>query len=173
MKIQENMVVSVTYSLTAKTKNETEEVFIERAETSMPFTFLSGSGGVLPEFEQNLTGLSVGESFDFFITSENAYGNIDEQMIIDIPVEAFIGPDGKIEEGLLKVNNILPMMDNEGNQLEGIIREVGLQKVKMDFNHPLAGKDLHFVGRVESIRPATPEELEHGHVHGVGGHHHQ
>jgi FKBP-type peptidyl-prolyl cis-trans isomerase SlyD len=87
-------------------------------------------------------------------------------------MQAFIGQDGKIEEGLLKVNHILPMMDSEGNRVEGIIREIGIEKVKMDFNHPLAGKDLHFVGRVETIREANQEELDHGHVHGPGGHHH-
>jgi FKBP-type peptidyl-prolyl cis-trans isomerase SlyD len=172
MKVQEKMVVSVTYSLTVKEKGDTEEVFIERAEATSPFTFLSGFGGVLPDFERNLNGLKSGDAFDFYIEATDAYGVLDESMLIDIPMQAFIGQDGKIEEGLLKVNHILPMMDSEGNRVEGIIREIGIEKVKMDFNHPLAGKDLHFVGRVETIREANQEELDHGHVHGPGGHHH-
>jgi len=172
MTIQEKKAVSVTYSLTAKEKGTTEEVFIERAEIDTPFIFLSGFSGVLPDFENNLKGLAVNDAFDFFINSENAYGVFDEQMIIDVPIQSFIGPDGKIEEGLLKVNHVLPMRDSDGNRVDGVIREIGLEKVKMDFNHPLAGKDLHFVGRVESIREATSEELEHGHAHGPDGHHH-
>lgn len=166
------MVVSVTYTLTVKEKGESEETFIERAEASLPFTFLSGFGGVLPDFEKNLSGLKSSDPFDFYIDAENAYGMFENDMLIDIPMQAFVGPDGKIEEGLLKVNHILPMMDSAGNRVEGIIREIGLDKVKMDFNHPLAGKDLHFVGRVETIREASAEELDHGHVHGPDGHHH-
>jgi FKBP-type peptidyl-prolyl cis-trans isomerase SlyD len=64
------------------------------------------------------------------------------------------------------------MEDTEGNQLNGVVAEIGDEKVKMDFNSPMAGRDLHFAGEVLDIRQATKEELEHGHVHGPEGHHH-
>ena len=66
----------------------------------------------------------------------------------------------------------LPMNDNEGNRFYGTVLEVNPEDVLMDFNHPLAGETLFFSGKVEGIREATAEELDHGHVHGPGGHHH-
>jgi FKBP-type peptidyl-prolyl cis-trans isomerase SlyD len=67
---------------------------------------------------------------------------------------------------------MLPLTDQEGNHFQGMVAWVGLDKVKIDFNHPMAGVDLFFTGHVESVRDAEPAELEHGHVHGAGGHHH-
>lgn len=73
---------------------------------------------------------------------------------------------------MLTVGNFVPMQDNEGNPLEGKIVEVNSEHVKMDFNHPLAGKTLHFTGKIVDLRDATEDELNHGHVHGPHGHHH-
>jgi FKBP-type peptidyl-prolyl cis-trans isomerase SlyD len=73
---------------------------------------------------------------------------------------------------MIAEGNILPMSDHEGNQLQGLVEEITADFVKMDFNHPLAGKNLHFIGSVLSIRDASAEEIDHGHVHGEGGHHH-
>jgi len=64
------------------------------------------------------------------------------------------------------------MHDQEGNRMQGLVVEITDTFVKMDFNHPLAGKNLHFIGEVLEVRPASLEELSHGHVHGPGGHHH-
>jgi FKBP-type peptidyl-prolyl cis-trans isomerase SlyD len=64
------------------------------------------------------------------------------------------------------------MSDNDGNQLRGKIVEVDAENVKMDFNHPLAGTDLHFVGEVLEVREASEEEIAHGHAHGPNGHEH-
>ena len=73
---------------------------------------------------------------------------------------------------MLAVNNILPMTDNEGNHLQGRVLEVTAEYVKMDFNHPLAGQELHFTGNILEVRDASLEEQEHGHVHGPNGHQH-
>jgi FKBP-type peptidyl-prolyl cis-trans isomerase SlyD len=73
---------------------------------------------------------------------------------------------------MVKVGNVLPMTDSDGNQMRGSVQEITGEHVRMDFNHPLAGQDLHFAGEVLEIRDATKEELSHGHVHGPGGHHH-
>jgi FKBP-type peptidyl-prolyl cis-trans isomerase SlyD len=172
MTVGQNKVVSVTYALMVREAGQTEEVFVEKTDETNPFVFLSGFGGVLPEFEKNLEGLKVGDAFDFILDAANGYGLIENDMLIEIPIGAFVGPDGKIEEGLLQAGNVLPMRDSEGNHLEGTIRQVGVENVVMDFNHPLAGKDLHFSGTVIELREATPEEMDHGHVHGPHGHHH-
>lgn len=87
---------------------------------------------------------------------------------IDLNVE----PGEELDTEMVAAGNFLPMVDDQGNQMQGLVVEVGSDFVVMDFNHPLAGKDLHFVGSVLEIREASAEEIAHGHVHGPGGHHH-
>lgn len=172
MNVKENMVVSVSYSLSVSAKGATEKVFVEKTDAQNPLVFLNGTGSLLPDFETNLMGLKVGDTFEFSIAAASGYGENDPEALVDIPVSAFVGPDGKVEEGLLEVGNVIPMSDSEGNRMQGTIAQVGLETIKMDFNHPLAGKDLHFTGKVEDVREATADEIAHGHVHGAGGHHH-
>ncbi len=166
--ISENKVVRLTYELSEDSKKD--EV-IEKVDADQPATFLFGVGGLLPEFEENLFGLKQGDSFKFSIASDNAYGPIDPNALVDIPKEAFT-IDGKLQDDMLQVGSILPMRDNEDNFLQGRIMELKDDVVIMDFNHPLAGKDLYFKGTIIDVREATAEEISHGHVHGEGGHHH-
>jgi FKBP-type peptidyl-prolyl cis-trans isomerase SlyD len=166
--ISENKVVRLTYELSEDSK---KEEIIEKVDTDQPATFLFGVGGLLPEFEENLFGLKQGDSFNFSIASDNAYGPLDPNALVDIPKEAFT-IDGKLQEDMLQVGSILPMRDNEDNFLQGRIVELRNDVVVMDFNHPLAGKDLYFKGTIIDVREATAEEISHGHVHGEGGHHH-
>jgi FKBP-type peptidyl-prolyl cis-trans isomerase SlyD len=91
--------------------------------------------------------------------------------VVQIPKQVF-EIDGKVDDQMLEVGNYLPMADNEGNHMQAKVVEVGDEMVTMDFNHPLAGMVMHFEGKVEDVRPATAEELSHGHVHGDGGHQH-
>jgi FKBP-type peptidyl-prolyl cis-trans isomerase SlyD len=91
--------------------------------------------------------------------------------LVEVPKQIF-EHEGKIPDGLLEIGNVLPLQDQEGNRLQGMVAWVGLETVKLDFNHPMAGVDLFFTGHVDSVRDAEPEELAHGHVHGPGGHHH-
>lgn len=165
--ISKNKVVRLTYEL----RDAGNDTLIEKVEKEQPFTFLYGVGGLVEEFETNLANLKVGDSFDFKIKSENAYGAIDETAVVDIPKEAFM-IDGKLQDDMLEVGNVLPMRDNDGNFLQGRITGLTDSAVLMDFNHPLAGKDLHFKGEILEVRAATAEEIDHGHVHGEGGHHH-
>ncbi|WP_299249014.1 FKBP-type peptidyl-prolyl cis-trans isomerase [uncultured Cytophaga sp.] len=166
--ISENKVVRLTYELS---EDNNKEVIIEKVETDQPATFLFGVGGLLPEFEQNLFGLKEGDTFKFSIASDNAYGPNDPNALVDIPKEAF-AIDGKLQDDMLKVGSVLPMRDNEDNFLQGTIMELRDDVVIMDFNHPLAGKDLFFKGTIVDVREATAEEISHGHVHGEGGHQH-
>jgi FKBP-type peptidyl-prolyl cis-trans isomerase SlyD len=80
--------------------------------------------------------------------------------------------EGKVDTEVVKVGAMLPMQDQNGNPMHGVILEMKETAVKMDFNHVLAGKDLHFTGKILDVREASAEELEHGHVHGPGGHEH-
>jgi FKBP-type peptidyl-prolyl cis-trans isomerase SlyD len=168
MSIEKNKVVSVNYLLTKKNTGDV----IEETSTENPFVFLFGVGGLLEDFESNLIGKHVGDTFDFFIDHERGYGVRDEQFVTNVPIEAFLDDEGNIDEENVFVGNTLPMVDNNGEQLLGTVVAIDEASVRMDFNHPLAGQDLHFKGEVLEIRDASPEELEHGHVHGAGGHHH-
>jgi FKBP-type peptidyl-prolyl cis-trans isomerase SlyD len=163
--ISKNKVVRMTYELSSAGE------LIQKVNADQPFTFLYGVGGLLEEFEQNIADLKVGDTFNFEIAAENGYGEIDEEAVVQIPKEAFM-VDGKLQDEILEVGNVLPMRDSDGNFLEGKIITMDDASVTMDFNHPLAGKDLHFKGEILAIREATSEEIDHGHVHGEGGHHH-
>jgi FKBP-type peptidyl-prolyl cis-trans isomerase SlyD len=90
--------------------------------------------------------------------------------VVDLPLNIFEGPD--VPADILSVGATLPMQDQDGNPMDGRVLEIGAETVKMDFNHPLAGEELHFKGEILEVREATAEELDHGHVHGPGGHHH-
>jgi FKBP-type peptidyl-prolyl cis-trans isomerase SlyD len=168
MIVENNKVVSVNYNLSIKGTGEQ----VEQTSKEHPFVFLFGAGGLLEDFENNLKGKKAGDTFDFFIEHSSGYGVRDEQHVVMIPIDAFLGEDGKLDSENVKVGVTLPMVDNDGNRLYGKVIEITAEFVKMDFNHPLAGQDLHFKGEVLDIRPATEEELAHGHVHGEHGHHH-
>ena len=127
---------------------------------------------MLPDFELNIQGKSSGDLFDFHIPAALAYGEHDAQHIAMIPTTIFHNEKGIFDTEMFKLGALVPMSDNEGNQLRGRIIEVDDQNVKMDFNHPLAGTDLHFSGEIISVRAANEDEIAHGHVHGEHGHQH-
>ncbi|WP_022824930.1 FKBP-type peptidyl-prolyl cis-trans isomerase [Hymenobacter norwichensis] len=168
--ISENKVVTITYDLSVTDENQ-EKVLVESAEADAPMVFLFGQSGLPEEFERQLDGKQAGDSFTFSLTPEQAYGEYDDQAVVDIPKNVF-EVDGQIDQEMLQVGNFLPMADNQGHHMQGKVVEIGPDSVKMDFNHPLAGMVMHFDGKVAEVREATQEEMDHGHVHGEGGHDH-
>ena len=160
-----NSVVSIVYELREGSKDG--EV-VESLNTSNPLTFLFGTGGLLPKFEENLNGLATGDSFEFSLGSEDAYGPVVENAVVQVPKTVF-EVDGKIDETLMQVGSMVPMMDAEGRRLNGKVIALEGDAVKMDFNHPMAGNDLHFKGEVTDVREATEVELNQGHIHNEGG----
>ncbi|MFN0015035.1 MAG: peptidylprolyl isomerase [Saprospiraceae bacterium] len=168
MVVAENKVVLVHYTLT---EGNAEGEMIETTKDREPLGFIFGVGMMIPDFEANISGLKAGDTFAFGIQAANAYGELDENAIVEVPKSIF-ETDGKIPDGLLEINNIIPLTDQDGNRFQGKVVWIGLDKVKLDFNHQMAGVDLFFTGHVEMVRDADPAELEHGHIHGDGGHHH-
>lgn len=157
--VANNLVVSMAYTLTVD-----GEVLDEAGEQD-PIRFLQGHQNIIPGLESELNGMHVGESKTVVVDPEGGYGPVDEDEFNEIPLEDF--PQGIQPE----VGMELEMKDEDGAQLYGRIHEVGEESVTMDFNHPLAGKELHFEVKIVDLRSATAEELTHGHVHGPGGHH--
>ncbi len=164
-KIAPNRVVSLSYSLSLSNGQIADEATAEQ-----PLMFIHGIGQTLPKFDANIDGLSVGDAFSFTLTAEEGYGVSDPRWIIELQKFIFEGPE--VPADILQIGAILPMQDQDGNPMDGKLVEIGETTVKLDFNHPLAGEALHFTGKVESVREATADELDHGHVHGPGGHHH-
>ncbi|MDR3235715.1 MAG: peptidylprolyl isomerase [Prevotellaceae bacterium] len=154
-KIEKNKVVSLSYTLSVA--DET----IETVKADKPMQFIFGSGYLLPKFEQHIEGKNAGDAFDFNLAAVDAYGEEDPDAIVELPIHVF-EVDGKIEDGLLTAGNVLPMTSADGHRLDGMITEVRADVVVMDFNHPLAGDDLHFTGEVVAVRDATSDELANG-----------
>ena len=153
-------VFTITYELRS---GNAEGDVIETATKEKPAEFVFGVGRLVKDFEEKIQNLKEGEEFNFTIKSDNAYGQPDEKAIVDLPKSIFV-IDGKVAEDLLVVGKIVPMKDKDGNPLYGKIIEIGEETVKMDFNHPMAGHDLHFSGEVINSRDASDKEAEQGHV---------
>lgn len=168
--VNKDMVVSVHYEL--KVDNNGELVTADKSNPEQPLVYLHGAGMLLADFESNLLGKTIGDTVSFTVSAENGYGIRNEQDIVSIPLSSFKDKDGNLDTNAVKVGNVLPMMDDQGHQFQGIVCEVTPDAVIMDFNHPMAGKELNFTVTVAEVRAATAEELAHGHVHGPGGHHH-
>lgn len=168
MIIEKNAVVSVMYELR---DSDAQGEVLEVANRNEPFVFLFGAENVLPDFESNMFGLKEGDTFSFGIACEDAYGESSEDAVVGVPMDVFT-IDGKIAHDLLIPGVSIPLRNEDGHIMEGVVLGTEEDMVLMDFNHPMAGRDLHFSGKILKVRPATPEEIAHGHVHGDGGHHH-
>ena len=162
MKISDNKVVALSYVL------EVEGAERDRADADKPLEFIFGMGYLLPKFEAAVLGKEVGESFDFVLSPEEGYGVYSASAVIDLPRTMFEA-DGKMDPRI-SVGTTVPMMTNDGRVVPGRVLEIGPEKVKMDFNHELAGKTLHFTGEVLAVREATDKELAEG-LHGELAHH--
>lgn len=158
MKIEKNRVVAVSYEL------EVEGKTADRAGSDSPLEYIHGTGMLLPKFESELEGKQEGDKFEFTLSPEEGYGNYDDAYLVDVPKSAF-EIDGKVREDLLVTGYTIPMFNSEGQVVQGLVVEVGDDSVKMDFNHPMAGKTLHFTGKVEAVREASEKELREG-LHG-------
>lgn len=160
MEISSNKFVSLTYDLTV------DGEIVDQATAERPLEFIYDAGFLLPSFEENIKGLKAGDDFDFKLDAENGYGRIIEEAVIDLPKSTFM-VDGKIEDGMLVSGNRIPVMDNQGNQMVGLVTDVKDEYVVMDFNHPMAGKNLHFKGKIMEVREAT--DVNKANFMGLGG----
>ena len=158
MKITTNKAVSAEYELFVDGETAGELELMERATAEKPLSFIYGVGMMLPKFEENLFGLATGDKFDFVIGVEDAYGEYEDENVLDLDRSIF-EIDGKLDEKIIFAGNVVPLMDSEGHRLNAQVVEVTSTHVKVDLNHPLAGETLHFKGSVLEVRDATEKEL--------------
>lgn len=169
MKITAQTVVDAEYELYVTGENGELEL-MERATPERPLNFIYGVGMMLPKFEANIVNLEEGESFDFTLESGDAYGEYEDEAVIDLDRSVF-EINGKLDEEMVFEGNVVPLMDSEGNRVQAQIVSVDDKHVRVDLNHPLAGETLHFKGKVLSVREATQEEINGlfgGHSCGCG-----
>ena len=145
--VERTSLVEVAYTLRADGP-EGEE--LETCTEEAPFVFRMGDEEALEAFEQQLLGKKAGEPFSFVIACEDAYGDETEEASLALPKETFM-VDGKIDEEVMKPGEVVPLEDDQGNELIGVVVEVEGDVVHVDFNHPLAGLDLHFEGVIVAL----------------------
>ncbi len=155
MIVEEHNIVTIAYELR---EGGPDGELMERMDINWPFKFLFGSGKLLPAFEENLRGLSEDDTFEFVLQPDEAYGVIQKGNIIDVPIKAF-EINGAIPPNLIVENTYVSLVDDTGESHQGKILSYSDTHVKVDFNHAMAGKQLHFKGVVLHIREATVDEL--------------
>ncbi len=158
MRIEKNKVVELIYTLTV------DGTVADSTTEERPLDFIFGTGMLLPKFEEYILNKEAGDDFKFTLSAAEGYGEPNPEMIIELPKNIF-EVDGKIQEGLLTVGNVIPMMNQYGGVIPGKVLEVGEENIKMDFNHQMAGKVLNFEGKILTVREATETELKEG-LHG-------
>ena len=159
MKIEKNAVVALTYELNV------DGQIADKCTTERPLSFIQGLGYLLPKFEEAIAGLSAGDKFAFTLSPADGYGEVDPERIIDLPIAAFTDPEGKIRHDLLIEGSAITLVNQFGQPVPAKILKVSSDTVKVDVNHPMAGKTLNFSGEIVEVRAATEKELKEG-LHG-------
>lgn len=158
LRVESGRVVAMQYSL------QVDGEMIDASEEGAPLEYLHGFGNIIPGLEREMEGLKIGESKHVIVKPEDGYGERDEEAFIDVPRSDF-PTNLHLEEG-----TGLRLEGEHGEPIYARIDRLDENQVRLDFNHPLAGKELHFDVKVVGLRAATEEELEHGHPHSHGQH---
>ncbi|MFZ8905873.1 MAG: FKBP-type peptidyl-prolyl cis-trans isomerase [Poseidonia sp.] len=166
LKIANNVVAQVHYTGTLP---DTGEVF-DSSEGRDPLTFLVGHRQMIPGFEEEMMGAAKGERREFTLDAARAYGERDDEAVLQIPRDNFAQLEESSGESLEVGMQLVAQMPH--GPAPFLIVELTDETVTADFNHALAGKSLTFSVEVVDLREASEEEISHGHAHGPGGHHH-
>lgn len=174
-----NKYLKISYKLFSIDDNGTPTLEEETTD-DRPFFFISGFGSALPAFENRVIAIESGKEFDFKLEPAEAFGDYEQSRVLDLEREMFT-INGHFDHDNVFVDAIIPLQNEDGNRFMGKVLEITDDHVKVDLNHPLAGKKLQFTGTVDENRDATEEEVQRmihilsGHEHGEGcgcGHHH-
>lgn len=165
MRINKGVLVQAHYKL-----EDTEGKLIESTQDSNPLEFIFGMGMMLPAFEAELSGKEPGDKFDFVLSAQDAYGEVNPDLLIELPRSAF-EIDGEFDNEIVFEGARVPMNTADGQVVEGLVTAIGKETVSMNFNHDLAGMALHFTGEVVEVHEPSDEEYDRyfGHSHSCGG----
>ena len=161
MPLAQNKAITFNYTL-----KDDEGNILDTTKGSSPFSFLSGNGQILPKLEDAMSSMLLGSKKNVKIDAADAYGEYNEEAVQKVERTNF-PKDVDLQLGMQFVTN-----SPDGHQMPFVISEIKGDVVTIDFNHPLAGKNLEFDVELLDVRDATAEEIAHGHIHGQGGHHH-
>ena len=157
--VQDGVVVSIEYTL------HVDGELLDTSEGQGPLQFLAGHANIIPGLESAMRGMKIGESKDVVVQPADGYGEFDDEAFMNVPRAQF-PKEMQLAEGVE-----LTVRDDEGNARYARVDNIEGDAVTLNFNHPLAGDELHFHVKVVALREPSAEELEHGHVH-EGEHHH-
>lgn len=157
--VENGLVVSMEYTLRVNGE------VLDSSEEAGILQYLAGYDNIVPGLEREMLGMKIGESKVVVVPAAEGYGDFDDTAFMDVPRSEF-PREVTIERGVE-----LHVTDVDGNHQMAFVDSFTDDAVRLDFNHPLAGAELHFSVRVAALRDPTAEELDHGHVH-EGGHHH-
>jgi FKBP-type peptidyl-prolyl cis-trans isomerase SlyD len=161
MQIKKHSAAAIDYQLTID-----DGIVVDASEKGDPLWYLHGVGNLIPGLEKELEGMKVGDEKTVVVEPAQGYGVRDDDRVHVVPRQEF-PPSTSFELG-----DVVVARGPSGEELEARVTAIDAKNVTVDFNHELAGKTLTFQVKVQEIRPATKEELAHGHVHGPGAHHH-
>ncbi|MDD5371649.1 MAG: peptidylprolyl isomerase [Anaerolineaceae bacterium] len=157
--VTNDIVVSLAYTLMV------EGSVVDSSDETGPIVFIQGNGDIIPGLESAIDGMRLSESRDVLVAPQDAYGEYDPEARAIVPRAQF-PPEIELSTGVQ-----LRVRDTEGHELDTVIADVGDSEITLDFNHPLAGKELNFHVTVTQLRTATEDELAHGHIHSDDHHH--
>jgi len=153
LKVQDDFVVSMEYTL------HVDGEILDTSQGSTPLAFIQGIGNIIPGLERELYGMQIGESKNVIVPAADGYGEHNTEAFIEVPRDQF--PKGME----LEIGGEIQVTDQDGQIAIARIDSIAGDTIRLDFNHPLAGKELHFDVTIVALRPANDEELAHGHVH--------
>ena len=157
--VEDGVVVSMEYTL------HVDGELLDSSDGQGPLQFLAGYGNIIPGLEEEMRGMKIGDNKDVVVEPKNGYGEFDDEAFMKVPRTDFP------KEMPMEVDTELTVRDEEGNSRYARVESIEDDNVTLNFNHPLAGDELHFHVKVVALREPTEEELEHGHVHEEGHHH--
>lgn len=171
-KIEPGKYVELGYDLYEVAPDGTQKL-VHQTDPEDPERIVFGvTRGMIVPLEKAIEGLEKDGTFDLIVKADEAFGQHDPDQVVELDRDIFV-VDGKFDKEMIKAGALVPMMTADGYRINGLVKEVTADKVKMDFNHPLAGKDVRFAGKILVVRDATPEELQPAHGCGCGcGHDH-
>ncbi len=153
LRVNDGHVVSMDYTLHVDGK------VVDSSEGDEPLQFIQGMGHIIPGLENELYDMKVGDNKQVVVSAKDGYGELDTEAFMDVPRDAF-PTDVPLEKG-----TELELRDQSGHPMFARIETISEDNIRLNMNHPLAGRELHFDVKIAGLRPATEEEVSHGHVH--------